>query len=242
MTDNSFIENDGSPGTAQGGRRPGRQLRRGVLPGEGPRTRAHHRVMVGGRQTRLPRSQLARGVRRRRRRHVRTVAGDGGDGGRGQRAAADGGIARHQRHDHQQVRHRGAEEALDPGHRRRHPRRWRSRSPSPTPDPTRTRSPPPHAATAATGFSRARRFIISGIDQAQAVLVVGRTEEAKTGKLKSGAVRGADRRARIRVHPDRDGADQPRDASSRSSSTTSGCPPTRSSAPRTPPSRSFSPA
>ena len=41
--------------------------------------------------------------------------------------------------------------------------------------PTATASPPPPAATAATGSCPARRSIISGIDQAQAVLVVGRT-------------------------------------------------------------------
>ena len=80
------------------------------------KARAHEhtdRVVVGGRKTRLPRGEPARGVRRRRRRNVRAVAGDGGDGGRGQRAAADGGVAGHQRHHHQQVRHRRAEEALD---------------------------------------------------------------------------------------------------------------------------------
>ena len=100
------------PGAAQGGVRMGVQLRQRVLPEEGPRPGAHHRIVVRGRQTRLPRGEPARGVRRWRRRHVRAVAGDGGNGRRRQRAAADGGLARHQRHHHQQVRHRGAEEAL----------------------------------------------------------------------------------------------------------------------------------
>ena len=52
----------------------------GVLPGEGPRRRAHRRTVGRGGQTRLPRREPARGVRRRRRRHVRAVAGHGGDG------------------------------------------------------------------------------------------------------------------------------------------------------------------
>ena len=69
-------------GAAQGGRRDGRQLRPGLLPGEGPRRGAHHRIVGGGRQARLHRGEPARGVRRRRRRHVRAVPGDGGDGGR----------------------------------------------------------------------------------------------------------------------------------------------------------------
>ena len=80
---------------------------------------AHRRIVERGRQTRLHRGEPARGVRRRRRRHVRAVAGHGGDVRRRLRAADDGGLPRHQRHHHLQVRHRGAEEALDPRHRRR---------------------------------------------------------------------------------------------------------------------------
>ena len=115
MTDTSFIESEERQALRKAVSAMGVQLRQRVLPAEGARARAHRRIMVGGRQTRLPRGEPARGVRRWRRRHVRAVAGDGGDGGRRQRAAADGGLAGHQRHHHQQVRHRRAEEALDSG-------------------------------------------------------------------------------------------------------------------------------
>ena len=189
----------------------GVQLRQRVLPEEGPRTRAHRRIMVRGRQTRLPRGEPARGVRRRRRRNVRAVAGDGGDGGRGQRAAADGGVARHQRNHHQQVRHRGAEEALDSRHRRRladdgvrhhrarrriqlaqdhhhrPPRRQRLDPQGPEGLHLRHR---PGAGGAGGGPHRG-----------------GQDRQAAPG-----AVRGAHRCARLHLHPDRDGTDQPRAA------------------------------
>ena len=70
---------------------------------------------------------------------------------------------------------------------------------------------------------------------------MARTEDAKTGKLKPGAVRGAHRRARASPTPRSRWSSSAPSGSSRSSSTTCGCPPTRSSATRTPPSRSFSP-
>ena len=99
-------------------------------------------------------------------------------------AADDGGVAGHLRHGHRpfgtdEQKQRWlpglADGSIDDGLRA---------SPSPTPDPTRTRSPPPPAATAATGSSPGQKVFISGVDQAQAVLVVGRTEDAKTGKLR----------------------------------------------------------
>ena len=185
MTDEQLRRKRGAPGAAQGGRRDGGQLRPGRTTWRRrARRRAHPRVVAGGRQTRLPRGEPARGVRRRRRRHVRAVAGDGRDGGPGLRAADDGGVAGDQRHDHQQVRHRRAEEALAARPRRRLDRRWRSRSPNPTPGRTRTRSPPPPVATAATGSCPARRSSSPESTWRDAVLVVGRTEEAKTGNLR----------------------------------------------------------
>ena len=72
-----------------------------------------------------------------------------------------------------------------------------------------------------------RKIYISGVDQADAVLIVGRTEDAKTGRLQAGAVRGADRHARLRVQPDRDGRRDAGASSSCSSWTTCGCRPTR---------------
>ena len=87
-----------------------------------------------------------------------------------------------------------------------------------------------------------QKVFISGVDQAQAVLVVGRTEEAKTGNLKPGAVRRAHRHPGLHVHQDRDGARQPR-------APVPGLPRRRPAArrragraPRTPRSRSCSPA
>ena len=86
-----------------------------------------------------------------------------------------------------------------------------------------------------------QKVYISGVDQAQAVLVVGRTEEAKTGNL---------RPALFIVPTDTPGFTwtkiemeiwSARRTSSRCSSTTSGCRPTRSWGPRTPRSRSCSP-
>ena len=55
-----------------------------------------------------------------------------------------------------------------------------------------------------------QKVYISGVDQAQAVLVVGRTEEAKTGQASTpGAVRGAHRHPGLHVHQDPDGDRQP---------------------------------
>ena len=197
--------------------------------------------MGRGRQARLPRGQPARGVRRRWRRHVRAVAGDGGAGGRRLRAAADGGLAGHQRHDHQPSSA---------------PRSRRSAGCPGIADGSITMAfaitEPDAGSNSHKITTTARRdgsdwilngqkVYISGVDQAQAVLVVARTEEAKTGKLKPGAVRGAHRHARLRLHARSTWRSSAPNGSSRCSSTTSGCPPTRSSAPRTPRSRSCSP-
>ena len=78
-----------------------------------------------------------------------------------------------------------------------------------------------------------RKIYISGVDEADNVLVVARAEDAKTGKLKPCLfvvptdAAGFEFTARSRWR-----SSAPR-SSSRSSSTTSGCPPTRSSATRT---------
>ena len=64
------------------------------------------------------------------------------------------------------------------------PPRWPSRSPSPTPVPTRTTSPPPPAATATSWVLKGQKIYISGVDEADNVLVVARAEDARTGKLK----------------------------------------------------------
>ena len=187
----------------------GVQLRQRVLPAEGARTRAHRRIMVGGRQTRLPRGEPARRVRRRRRRDVRAVAGDGGDGGRRQRAAADGGVAGHQRHHHQQVRHRRAEEALDSGHRRRladdgvrdHRARRRIQLAQDHHDrpPRRQRLDP----QGPEGLHLRHRPGAGGAGG-------GPHRGGQDRQAASGVVRGAHRRPGLHLHPDRDGADQPR--------------------------------
>ena len=64
----------------------------------------------------------------------------------------------------------------------------------------------------------------------------------KDGQAAPGAVRGADRRARLHLHPDRDGADQPRTPISGLPRRRPAAQPMRSSEPKTPPSHSFSPA
>ena len=78
-----------------------------------------------------------------------------------------------------------------------------------------------------------RKIYISGVDEADNVLVVARTEDAKTGKLKPVPVRGADRRRGLRVHARSRWRSSAPSCSSRCSSTTCGCPPTRWSATRT---------
>ena len=50
-----------------------------------------------------------------------------------------------------------------------------------------------------------RKIYISGVDEADAVLIVGRTEDAKTGKLQPALFVGADRHARLQLRADRDG-------------------------------------
>ncbi len=86
--------------------------------------------------------------------------------------------------DHRQVRHRRAEAALAARHRRRlddHGLRHHR---------TRRRlqlaqaSPRPPAATAPTGCSSGRKIYVTGVDRAEAVLIVARTEDAQTGRLK----------------------------------------------------------
>ena len=79
-----------------------------------------------------------------------------------------------------------------------------------------------------------RKIYISGVDEADNVLVVARTEDAEDRQAQALPVRGADRRRGLRVRRrSRWRSSAPR-SSSRSSSTTSGCPPTRWSATRTP--------
>ena len=99
-----------------------------------------------------------------------------------------------------------------PGICRRHARPWRSRSPSPTPAPTRTRSPPPPAATATTGCSTAARSSSPASTRPTHVLVVGRTEDAKTGKLKPCLFVVPTDAPGLRVHADPDGDRQPGEA------------------------------
>ena len=54
-----------------------------------------------------------------------------------------------------------------------------------------------------------RKIYISGVDEADNVLVVARTEDAKTGQAQALPVRGADRRGRLRGQVDPDGDRQP---------------------------------
>ena len=78
-----------------------------------------------------------------------------------------------------------------------------------------------------------RKIYISGVDEADNVLVVARAEDAQDRQGEAGAVRRPDRRRRAsRPSRSRWRSSAP-SCSSRSSSTTSGCPPTRSSATRT---------
>ena len=86
-----------------------------------------------------------------------------------------------------------------------------------------------------------QKVYISGVDQAQAVLVVGRTEEAKTGNLRPALFIVPTDTPGIHLDQDRDGDSSAPRTSSRFSSTTSGCRPTRWWAPRTPRSPSCSP-
>ena len=113
------------------------------------------------------------------------------------------------------------------------PGRWRSRSPSPTPAPTPTTSPPRPAATVTSGCSSGRKIWISGVDEADHVLVVARTEDAQDRQAQALPVRGADGRRRLRVPGRSRWRSSRRRSSSRCSSTTSGCPRTRWSATRT---------
>ena len=151
---------------------------------------------------------------------------------------------RDQRHDHRQVRHRGPEEALGCRPSPTVRPRWCSRSPNPTPGPTVTASPPPPAAMAATGSCQGRRCSSPGIDQAQAVLIVGphlRTTRPATSSPR--CCRRPHRYARPVLDEDRHGTGHAgRSCRSRCSSTRCACPPTHWSARRTPRSRNCSPA
>ena len=176
---------------------------------QGPRRRAHHRTVGRGGQARVHRGEPARGVRRRRRRHVRAVPGDGGDvGGRCAllmmvvSPAINGTII-------SQVRHRRPEASGGCPESPTGRSRWPSRSPNPTPGRTPTESPPPPAATAATGSVNGQKVYISGVDQAQAVLVVGRTEDAQDRQAEAGAVRRAHRHPGFQLDQDRHGDRQP---------------------------------
>ncbi len=77
-----------------------------------------------------------------------------------------------------------AEAAVAARHRRRHVDHGVRRSPNPTPARTRTTSPRPHAATGTDWLLSGRKIYVSGVDRADAVLIVGRTEDARTGRLK----------------------------------------------------------
>ena len=150
-----------------------------------PGGRQDHRAVAGGRQDRLPRRQHPGGVRRRRWRHRRPRRGAARSWPRPAPAADDGRVAGDLRHDHHPVRHRRAEEALASRHRRRHHadrvRHHRGRR--------RLELAPDHhdrlpaTATGAGGSTGSKTFI-SGVDEAESVLVVARTEDAKTGNLK----------------------------------------------------------
>ena len=116
-------------------------------------------------------------------RYVRALAGDGGAVHGGLPAADDGGVPGDQRDHHRQVRHRRTAQALVPG----------------IADGSITMA---FAITEPDAGSNSHRITttarrdgsdwilsgqkvwISGVDQAQAVLVVGRSEEAKTGNLR----------------------------------------------------------
>ena len=86
-----------------------------------------------------------------------------------------------------------------------------------------------------------RKVFISGVDIADAILIVGRTEDARTGTPQALPLHRPARRRRLRAPPDRHGTPGRRRSSSSWSSTTYGCPPTRSSATRTPACSSSSP-
>ena len=79
----------------------------------------------------------------------------------------------------------------------------RSPSPSPTPAPTRTTSPPPPLATATRSRLRGTKTYISGVEDAQAILVIARKREAD-GSLGLPLLMLVDTdapRAREAVHP-----------------------------------------
>ena len=101
-------------------------------------------------------------------------------------------------------RHGRAEGALAARHRGAAPRRSRSRSPSPTPAPTPTSSRPSCAANGDRYLLRGQKIFISGVEDADAVLVVARLR-GDDGELGgSVAVHRRRRRAGLhaRAHPD----------------------------------------
>ena len=146
---------------------------------------ADEHLWAGGGQARLPRRQPARGVRRRRRRHRRTLHRPGGAGRRRLPPADDGRlpaicgtvIARFGTEEQKQ--------RLAPRPRRRHPHHGLRHHRTRRRLQLATASPPPPAATD-TGdwLLTGRKVFISGVDIADATLIVGRTEDARTGSLK----------------------------------------------------------
>ena len=199
----------------------------------GPQRREDHRAVAGHGQGRLPRRQHPRGVRRRWRRHRRPRRGLRGARGRGLPAADDGGQPGDLRHrDHAAAAPRSRRSAGCPGIADG-PRRWRSRSPSPTP-----------ARTSHQITTTARRDGDEWVLKRPEDLHLRR----RRGQTRAGrrAHRGRqDRQAQAGlfvVPTDAKGLENqaipmeivtPRRSSSRCSSTTCGCRPTRWSATRT---------
>ena len=226
-----------------GRRRPRHSATAATTSAPQARTGGHTDRAVGrGRQARLPRRQPARGVRRRRRRHRRTLHRARGARRRRLPAADDGRLAGDLRHRHRPLRHRRAEAA-------------RGCPASPTASLTMAFgiTEPDAGSNSHRITTTARRdgddwlltgrkVFISGVDIADAVADRrphrGRPhgQAASPACSSSHATPRASRAARSTWNCQR------RRSSSSCSSTTSGCPPTRWSATRTPACSSCSPA
>ena len=220
----------GAPGAAHAGGAAGRRsTAASTSPSKARAGRKHHRPVAGDRQARLPRGQPPRGVRRRRRRHRRHRGGAGGAGRGRLPAADDGGLPG-------DLRHRSSPASAP-----------RSRSSAGCPaSPTASITmafaiTEPDAGSNSHNITttarrdgddwvlNGRKIYISGVDEAAR----GARRRPHRGREDRQAqalpVRGADRRARLRVHRRSRWRSSARSGSSRCSSTTSGCPPTRSS-------------
>ena len=209
-----------------------RRARRSRLPPpHRRRRRAADRALERARREGLPRRQPPRALRRRRARHARAAGGRRGDLRRRLLAAADRRLAGDRRLDHHPPRDRGPARAVAAGNRggddegrvRDHRARRGHELAQPLDDGAPRRRLGAYVL-------RGTKTFISGVEDADAILVIARKREAD-GVARAAAADARRHRlagAREAVHPGR-GARRPT-SSGRCSSTTSRCRPTASSA------------